>query len=81
MMETENYVDLTNEDKNTEDLKVLLKSEKFENREEPINVISDEEWIRNLSEQEKNWYEKNSSDSQTPTNDKLHFGKDKRSLR
>jgi len=52
-------VDLTINNKNVEDSKVTLKRENCQNREVAIYVISDEEWIRNLSEKEKNWYERN----------------------
>lgn len=58
-------VDLTINDKNAEDSKVPLKRENCLNREVAIYVISDEEWIRNLSEKEKKWYERNL----TPTNE------------
>ena len=56
---TANIVDLTVEDKNAEDIKVPLISESLEGKEVPVYVISDEEWLSNLSEKEKNWYEKN----------------------
>ena len=56
---TANIVDLTVEDKNAEDIKVPLIPESLEGKEVPVYVISDEEWLSNLSEKEKNWYEKN----------------------
>ena len=51
-------VDLTHDNEETEDNN-FCKQEKVSNKEVPVYVISDDEWLRQLPEKEIKWYEKN----------------------
>ena len=52
-------VDLTIDNGKNGNNKTLCKEEKVTNKEVPIYLISDEEFLRQLPEKEKKWYEKN----------------------